>query len=102
VAQAPLLLEAIQRQLFDEASARLNANIRSDLKSWDDLAAYYGAGEDENEVKGWSRVAWSKPSGDALEGVGERLKALKLTIRNAPLQQAASFGVCVFTGEPGV
>jgi len=76
--------------------------IRSDLKSWDELAAYYGAGEDESEVKGWARVAWSKPTGDALEQVGERLKALKLTIRNAPLKQPSSFGACVFTGKPGV
>src|SRR5262249_23503105 len=82
IAQAPQLLEAIQKQMFEEAKARLNDNIRSDLKSWADLAAYYGAGEDESEVKGWARVAWAKPSGDALEEVGERLKALKLTIRN--------------------
>ena len=102
IASAPRMLETIQNQLFQEASAHLSANIRSDLKSWDDLAAYYGAGEDESEVKGWARVAWSKPSGDALEEVGERLKRLKLTIRNAPLQQPSSFGACVFTGKPGV
>ena len=102
VAQAPALLEAIQKQLFEEAKQRLNDNIRADLKSWDALANYYGAGEDESEVKGWVRVAWSKPSGAELEKVGERLKALKLTIRNAPLKQPSSFDACVFTGKPGV
>jgi prolyl-tRNA synthetase len=30
------------------------------------------------------------------------LKALKLTIRNAPLHQPAQHGVCIFTGAPGV
>src|SRR5262249_39384857 len=102
IAEAPQMLKAIQEQLFDEAEQRLSANIRADLRSWDDLAAYYGAGDDESEVKGWARVAWSKPSGAALEEVGERLKALKLTIRNAPLKQPSSFGACVFTGKPGV
>jgi prolyl-tRNA synthetase len=100
--QAPGLLEAIQKQLFEEAKQRLDANITSDLKSWDELANYYGAGEDESEVKGWARVAWAKPSGAELEKVGERLKTLKLTIRNAPLLQPSTFGACVFTGKPGV
>ena len=31
-----------------------------------------------------------------------KLKALKLTIRNAPLQQPESFAPCLFTGKPGV
>jgi prolyl-tRNA synthetase len=30
------------------------------------------------------------------------LKGLKLTIRNAPLQQPDSFAPCLFTGKPGV
>ena len=47
-------------------------------------------------------MAWSRPTGPALERVSERLKALKLTIRNAPLTQPNSLGRCVFTGEPGV
>jgi prolyl-tRNA synthetase len=47
-------------------------------------------------------VAWAKPTGAELEKVGERLKTLKLTIRNAPLRQPSTFGACVFTGKPGV
>ena len=43
-----------------------------------------------------------KPTGAELEAIGDRLKALKLTIRNAPLDQPATFGACVFTGRPGV
>ena len=35
-------------------------------------------------------------------GGAERLKALKLTIRNAPLQQPESFAPCLFSGAPGV
>ncbi|MDX2277088.1 MAG: aminoacyl--tRNA ligase-related protein [Hyphomonadaceae bacterium] len=102
VAQLGKELEAAQRILFDEAHARLHANIRSDLKSWADLERYYGTGEDETTFKGWVRVGWSKPTGEALEKVGEQLKTLKLTIRNAPLNQPETFGTCIFTGAPAV
>ena len=60
--------------------------------------------EDEETAafKGWVRASWSRPTGDELEAVVERLKALKLTLRNAPTDQPATFGPCVFTGKPGV
>jgi len=51
---------------------------------------------------GWVEVQWSKPTGAALDKVVERLKALKLTIRNAPMDAAAVDGACLFTGEPAV
>jgi|CXWL01.1.fsa_nt_gi prolyl-tRNA synthetase len=101
VAQAAGLLEAAQRELFAEAKARTDSNIRSDLKTFADLETYYGTEEDVG-FKGWARVHWSRPTGAALEQVGERLKALKLTIRNAPMNQPSSFGACIFTGQPGV
>ena len=102
VAQAPAMLEREQRALFDEAKARLDANIRGDFSSFADLEHYFGAEDKEGDFKGWARVAWSRPRGTALEDVGERLKALKLTIRNAPLQQPATLGRCIFTGAPAV
>ena len=41
----------------------------------------------------------ASPTGAALDEVEQRLKALKLTIRNAPLDQpAGDFGACLFTG----
>jgi prolyl-tRNA synthetase len=102
IAQAGGILEAIQKDLFAEAKKRLHDNIVSDLNTWDDVARYYGVADDEREFKGWARVHWSRPTGAELEKVGERLKALKLTIRNAPLKQPSSFGACIFTGKPGV
>jgi prolyl-tRNA synthetase len=116
---APGLLMDIQATLYEQAKARLDANIRRDITSFAELEAYFGAGEEEDEAgartdplptspfqgeefKGWVRCAWSRPSGEALEKVVERLKALKLTIRNAPLDQPTSFGPCVFTGAAGV
>ena len=42
------------------------------------------------------------PRGADLEAVDNKLKTLKLTIRNAPLQQPAEFAPCLFSGKPGV
>jgi prolyl-tRNA synthetase len=106
VAQAPALLAEIQQALFDEAKARLDANIRRDLTTFDQVAEYFGQVSDEEEeaaaFKGWVRASWSRPTGEDLEKVVERLKALKLTLRNAPSDQPSTFGACVFTGGPGV
>jgi prolyl-tRNA synthetase len=101
VAQAASVLEQTQTELYAEAKARLDANIRDGFSSFADLERYFGE-DKEGEFKGWARVHWAKPTGAALDEVGERLKALKLTIRNAPRAQPASFGKCIFTGAPGV
>ncbi|MBL8536518.1 MAG: proline--tRNA ligase [Hyphomonadaceae bacterium] len=99
--QAVALLESTQAELFNEAKARLENNIRDDFASFADLERYFGE-DKEGEFKGWARVHWSRPTGAALDAVGERLKALKLTIRNAPLTQPSAFRPCIFSGKPGV
>jgi len=100
------LLAEIQQALYDEAKARLTANIRTDLTSFDQVADYFGQVSDEDEetaaFKGWVRAPWSRPTGEELEKVVEKLKALKLTLRNAPSDQPETFGACIFTGAPGV
>ncbi|HTP77164.1 MAG TPA: aminoacyl--tRNA ligase-related protein [Rhizomicrobium sp.] len=105
VAQVPGLLAEIQANLFKEAKARLDANIRSDIATFEALAEYFGAAGDDDdggEFKGWVRASWCKPSGAELEAIDVRLKSLKLTLRNAPLVQPKSFRPCIFTGKPGV
>ena len=107
IARAPALLAEIQRALFDEAKARLDANIVDGIASFEALADYFGAAAEDEEAgapfKGWVRVAWSKPTGAALDAVEQRLKSLKLTVRNAPGDQpAGDLGKCLFTGEPAV
>jgi prolyl-tRNA synthetase len=47
-------------------------------------------------------VSWSKPTGAALDAVVEKVKALKLTMRNVPLDNEAATGTCPLTGEPAV
>jgi prolyl-tRNA synthetase len=103
VAGAPALLDEIQARLYAEAKARLDGNIVSGIKTFDALAEYFGAATADDEggaFKGWAYVAWSKPEGAKLEAIAERLKALKLTIRNAPLDQKPVEGACLFTGDP--
>jgi prolyl-tRNA synthetase len=106
VAAVPGLLAEIQQTLYDEAKARLDGNIRTDITSFEGLAEYFGAAAEDDEdtlaFKGWVRAAWSKPTGEALEAVEQRLKAQKLTIRNAPMDQPATFAPCIFSGELGV
>jgi prolyl-tRNA synthetase len=94
------LLAEIQAGLYAEAKARLDGNIKSGVTDWKGVEDYYAGGDDD--FKGWLKISWSKPSGAALEAVDTELKGLKLTIRNAPLQQPKSFAPCLFTGAPGV
>jgi prolyl-tRNA synthetase len=106
IAQAPAMLAEIQANLFNEAKARLDANIRTDITTFDALAEHFGAASDDEDeagaFKGWVRAPWSRPSGEALEAVETRLKALKLSLRNIPLDQHPVSGPCLFTGEPAV
>ena len=101
VAGARALLDDIQRTLFADAKARLDGNIVTGITSFDEMAAYFGAaaGDDEGGAfRGWVKVAWSRPEGAALDAIADKLKALKLTIRNAPVDQGSIAGTCLFTG----
>jgi prolyl-tRNA synthetase len=91
------MLEEIQVALYTEAKARLEANIARDVT---DLAAHFKG--DEAKFAGWVEVQWSRPTGAALDKIVEQLKALKLTMRNAPLDAAPADGACFFTGETAV
>jgi prolyl-tRNA synthetase len=107
VARAGDMLAEMQGVLFAEAKQRLDANIRSDIRSFEELAEYFAAAaaDDEEEgsaFKGWVRAPWSRPTGAALEAVDARLKSLKLTLRNTPMDQNGAGGRCLFTGEAAV
>ncbi|QGN53325.1 aminoacyl--tRNA ligase-related protein [Novosphingobium sp. Gsoil 351] len=99
VTAAATELECIQRELHEEAKARRDANIRRDLTTLDDLAAFY---TDDAQFPGWVEMTWSRPEGAELEAVDAKLKALKLTIRNTPMDAAPVSGICPFTGKPAV
>ena len=92
-------LADMQQNLYAEARDRRDAAIRP-MRDWSEVETYFAG--DEVAVKGWARVAWSKPTGAALDAVEARLKALKLTIRNTPLGEPVPDAPCLFTGEPAV
>ena len=106
VTEAPRLLADIQAKLYSEAKARLDSNIVGNVKSMGDVSDYFGAAaaddDEASEFKGWVRAPWSRPSGPALDKVEEQLKALKLSIRNAPMGQSGASGRCLFTGADAV
>jgi prolyl-tRNA synthetase len=105
VAKVPALLAEMQANLFREAKARLDANIKTGITDFAGLAEFFGAGggdDEDSEFKGWVRAPWCKPTGAELEAIDAKLKTLKLTLRNVPTDQPASVGACIFTGKPGV
>ena len=87
-------LESIQHNLFAQARGRLTNNIARNVT---DLADHFKGSEDK--VVGWVEVQWARPTGAALAEIVKTLKALKLTMRNTPLNAEAVDGVCFFTGE---
>ena len=96
IARAVAELEAVQAGLYAEAKAKRDANLTR-IDSFDALAAFFS---EDKRYPGWAEVVWSRPTGAELEGVVQRLKALKLTIRNTPLGGEPVSGTCIFTGAP--
>lgn len=92
-------LEVIQNTLYSEAKTRLDDNIHRNVTDLTGLEEFFAK---SNKNPGWLEMQWSKPSGEELDKVVERLKKLKLTIRNAPQNADAADGACIFTGEKAV
>ncbi|MXP14094.1 proline--tRNA ligase [Altererythrobacter confluentis] len=98
-ASLPTMLEDIQKNLFDQAAKRRDDNITRGITDMAALADFYSS---EKRYPGWVEVQWSKPTGAALDTVVEKLKSLKLTVRNVPIDSEPADGTCIFTGEPAV
>lgn len=99
IAAAADELASIQASLHAEATAKRDANIVRGLTSVAELAEFFA---EDKKYPGWVELAWSRPTGAALDAVVEQLKALKLTIRNTPLGGRPVEGTCPFTGQPAV
>ncbi|MFN9376188.1 MAG: His/Gly/Thr/Pro-type tRNA ligase C-terminal domain-containing protein, partial [Novosphingobium sp.] len=92
-------LEDIQRSLHTEATERRDAQIHRGVTDFAGLEAFFSA---DQRYPGWVEVLWSRPTGAALDAVVTKLKALKLTIRNTPMNGEPVSGTGLFTGEPAV
>ncbi|HKR92792.1 His/Gly/Thr/Pro-type tRNA ligase C-terminal domain-containing protein, partial [Novosphingobium sp.] len=91
-------LQELQDALYVEAKARRDAHI-AQVSSFDELAAFFA---EDKRYPGWAEVEWSRPTGAELEEVVQKLKAIKLTMRNTPLHAAPAAGKCIFTGRLAV
>ena len=97
--QASAELADIQRSLLAEATQRRDAQISRDVTDMAGLEDYFA---ESNRYPGWVELGWSRPTGAALDAVVQKLKTLKLTIRNTPMDGAAVTGTCLLTGAPAV
>ncbi|MBB3878388.1 proline--tRNA ligase [Sphingomonas pseudosanguinis] len=93
------LLADIQGELHRQSAERLKAQIVP-VDDWAGVEAHFADGV---KNPGWVDVRWAKPTGAELDQVVEKLKGLKLTIRNAPMgQTGCDDGPCIFTGREAV
>ncbi|MCT2401876.1 proline--tRNA ligase [Novosphingobium mangrovi (ex Huang et al. 2023)] len=98
LALAEAELDNIQSALFVEAKKKRDENITR-VSTFAEVAAFFS---EDKRYPGWAEVEWARPTGDELEDVVQQLKALKLTIRNTPLDAEPVSGACIFTGKPAV
>jgi prolyl-tRNA synthetase len=102
------ILDEMQAGMFEEARAKMNERIHDNVGTLAELKAFFegSVADDEDgpssDNPGWVRASWSRPSGADMEKIETLLAELKITIRNAPLAQPASYRPCIFTGKPGV
>lgn len=98
IVRAVAELEDVQSSLFAEAKSRRDANIAR-VSSFEDVAAFFS---EDKRYPGWVEVEWARPTGGELDEVVRKLKELKLTMRNTPLDAEPLTGDCIFTGRPAV
>lgn len=91
------LLESIQKNLFEQAKKYRDENIRTDIKTFEEMKAFFTPkNTDKPEIHGG--FVFAKWSGD--EASESLLEDLKVTIRCLPLQQSGTQGTCILTGKP--
>ncbi len=93
VGAAPEHLEAIQKQLFEEAKTLSDDRLVTDITDFDTFKAFFDT-EDSAKL-GFVRAKWC---GDTDSEAA--LKALSVTIRCLPYDQDGKEGVCVVTSKP--
>jgi prolyl-tRNA synthetase len=95
----PATLDTMQRSMLEAARVERDGRIARNVSDFAGLEAFFA---ESVKNPGWVEVQWSKPTGPALEQVTERLKALKLTLRNVPAGAPQADGRCVFTGDEAI
>ena len=95
-AEVPALLEAIQKNLYEEARAYRDANLRTDVTNLEQMKQFFTPKNSEKpEIHGGFVLA--KWCGD--EATEAMLEEFKVSIRCLPLKQSGTEGTCILTGR---
>ena len=92
-------LECLQHEMFKRAKERLEQNIRTDIKTPEEFAAYFANGNEWIEDGKQGKVAFVRGKWCADPATEELLKAMKITIRCIPFDQSGTTGKCLLTGK---
>lgn len=92
-------LEFLQHEMFKRAKERLEQNIRADIKTPEEFAAYFANGNEWIEDGKQGKVAFVRGKWCAEPATEELLKAMKITIRCIPFDQSGTTGKCLLTGK---
>lgn len=92
-------LEFLQHEMFKRAKERLEQNIRTDIKTPEEFAAYFASGNEWIEDGKQGKVAFVRGKWCAEPATEELLKAMKITIRCIPFDQSGTTGKCLLTGK---
>lgn len=95
-------IEKIQHEMFERAKTRLEQNIRTDIKTPEEFAAYFAQSNEWIEDGKPGKVAFVKGKWSGDKNSEELLKAMKITIRCIPFEQSGTEGVCLLTGKKAV
>ncbi len=99
VTQLGARLEMLQNQMFSKAKTRLEANIRTDITTPKEFAAYFANSNEWIEDGKAGKVAFVRGKWCAEPETEEILKAMKITIRCIPFDQSGTSGKCLLTGK---
>lgn len=92
-------LEFLQREMFTRAQKRLNDNIRTDITTPEEFAAYFANSNEWIEDNKQAKVAFVRGKWCADPSTEEILKSMKITIRCLPFDQSGTRGKCLLTGK---
>ena len=98
-AQIAERLEFLQKEMFERAQKRLLDNIRTDITTPEEFAAYFANSNEWIEDGKQGKVAFVRGKWCGDPATEEILKSMKITIRCLPFDQSGTTGKCLLTGK---
>ena len=92
-------LEKLQKEMFAKARARLEKNVRTDIKTKKEFEEYFANSNVWIEEGKAGKVAFVRGKWSGDPNSEELLKAMKITIRCIPFDQSGTKGECLLTGK---